>query len=64
MDNKKELKYTIKRERFDELNKDNCNKIIKLIDNLIKESIKQKTDINHICLQGNSTHVVKLKEKY
>ena len=63
LDNKKELKYTIKRERFDELNKDNYNKIIKLIDNLIKESKIQKTDINHICLQGNSTRVVKLKER-
>jgi molecular chaperone DnaK (HSP70) len=63
LDNKKELKYTIKRERFDELNKDNYNKIIKLIGNLIKESKIQKTDINHICLQGNSTRVVKLKER-
>ena len=27
LDNKKELKYTIKRERFDELNKDNYNKV-------------------------------------
>ena len=63
LDNKKELKYTIKRERFDELNKDNYNKIIKLIDNLIKESKLQKSDINHICLQGNSIRIVKLKER-
>ena len=63
LDNKKELKYTIKRERFDELNKENYNKIIKLIDNLIKESKIQKTDINHICLQGNSIRIVKLKER-
>ena len=63
LDNKKDLQYTIKRERFDDLNREHYHEIIKLINSLIKQSKLNKSDINHICLQGNSTRVVKLKEK-
>ena len=63
LDNKKDLKFEIKRERFDELNREHYSKIIQLINKLIKESNIKKTDINHICLQGNAIRIVKLKEK-
>ena len=63
LDNKKDLQFTIKRERFDELNRDHYSQIIQLINKLIKESKIKKTDINHICLQGNAIRIVKLKEK-
>ena len=62
-DTKKDLQYTIKRERFDELNKDHYNEIIKLIYKLVKEANIKKTDINHIFLQGNAIRIVKLKER-
>ena len=55
-DNKKDLQFTIKRERFDELNRDHYSQIIQLINKLIKESKIKKTDINHICLQGNAIY--------
>ena len=63
LDGKKDLQYTIKRERFDELNRDNYTHIIKLINKLIKDSNIKKNDINHIFLQGNAIRIVKLKEK-
>jgi molecular chaperone DnaK (HSP70) len=62
-DGKKDLQYIIKRERFDELNRDNYTHIIKLINKLIKDSGIKKSDINHIFLQGNAIRIVKLKEK-
>ena len=62
-DTKKDLQFSIKRDRFDELNRDHYNEIIKLINKVIKEAKIQKTDINHIFLQGNAIRVVKLKEK-
>ena len=61
-DGKKDLHSEIKRERFDELNRDIYSHIIKLINKLLKEAKIKKTDINHIFLQGNSMRVVKLKE--
>ena len=63
LDGKKDLQYTIKRDRFDELNKDNYNHILKLVNKLIKESGIKKNEINHIFLQGNAIRIVKLKEK-
>ena len=63
LDGKKDLQYTIKMERFDELNRDNYTHIIKLINKLIKDSNIKKNDINHIFLQGNAIRIVKLKEK-
>ena len=57
-DGKKDLHSEIKRERFDELNRD----IYSHINKLLKEAKIKKTDINHIFLQGNSMRVVKLKE--
>ena len=62
-DGKKDLQYTIKRERFDELNREHYNMIMKLINKLIKEAGIKKTDINHVFLQGNAIRVVKLKER-
>ena len=62
-DGKKDLQYIIKRERFDELNRENYTHIIKLINKLIKDSGIKKSDINHIFLQGNAIRIVKLKEK-
>ena len=62
-DSKKDLQFTLKRERFDEINRDVYNHIMKLINKVIKESKIKKTDINHIFLQGNAIRVVKLKEK-
>ena len=61
-DGKKDLHSEIKRERFDELNREIYSNIIKLINKLIKEAKIKKSDINHIFLQGNSIRVVKLKE--
>ena len=63
LDGKKDLQYSIKRERFDELNRDNYNQVFKLINKLIKESGIKKDEINHIFLQGNAMRTVKLKEK-
>ena len=63
LDGKKDLQYSIKRERFDELNRDNYNHIFKLINKLLKESGIKKDEINHIFLQGNAMRTVKLKEK-
>ena len=62
-DGKKDLHSEIKRERFDELNSEVFNHIMKLINKVIKEAKIKKTDINHIFLQGNAIRVVKLKEK-
>ena len=62
-DGKKDLQYTIKRERFDDLNKEHFNNILKLINKLIKEAGIKKTDINHIFLLGSAIRVVKLQEK-
>jgi len=63
LDGKKDLQHKIKRERFDDLNKENYAHILKLINKLIKESGIKKADIDHIILQGNAIRVVKLKEK-
>ena len=63
LDGKKDLQYAIKRERFDELNRDNYTHIIKLINKLMKDSGIKKHEINHIFLQGNAIRIVKLKEK-
>ena len=62
LDGKKDLHCEIKRERFDELNREIYSNIIKLINKLIKEAKIKKSDINHIFLQGNAIRVVKLKE--
>ena len=62
-DTKKDLQYSIKRERFDELNRDHYNEIMKSINRVIKEAKISKSDINHIFLQGNAIRIVKLKEK-
>ena len=61
-DGKKDLHSEIKRERFDELNRDIYSHITKLINKLLKEAKIKKTDINHILLQGSAMRVVKLKE--
>ena len=59
-DGNTDLSYSIKREGFDELNRDNYTKIIKSINNVIKESKMAPEDINHIILQGEALRVVTL----
>ena len=59
-DGKTDLNYSIKRETFDEINRDNYSKIIKLINNVIKESNIPPQEINHIILQGDAVRVVTL----
>ena len=59
-DGKTDLKYSLKRETFDEINKDNYSKIIQLINNVIKESNIPPQEINHIILQGDALRVVAL----
>ena len=59
-DGKTDLKYSLKRETFDEINRDNYAKIIKLINSVIKESNIPPQEINHIILQGDALRVVTL----
>ena len=59
-DGNTDLNYSIKRESFDEFNRDNYSKIIKCINNVIKESKISPEDINHIILQGDALRVVAL----
>ena len=59
-DGKTDLNYSIKRENFNEFNKDNYSKIISIINNLIKEANIPPQEINHILLQGDALRVVSL----
>ena len=59
-DGKTDLVYTLKREGFDELNREHYNHILKLIKNVIKESNISPQEINHIILQGDSLRIVAL----
>ena len=59
-DGKTDLIYCIKRENFDEINRDNYSKIIKIINNVIKEANILPQEINHILLQGDALRVVAL----
>ena len=67
-DDNKDLKYILKRNNFNELNKELYLKIYKIIFNVIKESGINQQEINHIILQGNAIRVVGLtdllKEKF
>ena len=60
-DGNKDLVYSIKRENFDDLVREENTKIIKLINNVIKESNIPIEDIQHIILQGDALRVVSLK---
>ena len=60
LDGKTDLVYSIKRDYFDELNRENYAKIIKLINNIIKESKLPPQEIDHIILQGDALRVVTL----
>ena len=59
-DGKVDLVYSIKREGFDDFNKENYSKIIKIINSVIKESNLQPEEIDHIILQGDALRVVAL----
>ena len=59
-DGKTDLIYSLKRENFDEINQDNYSKIIKIINNVIKETNLSPQDISHIILQGDALRVVSL----
>ena len=59
-DGKTDLIYSLKRENFDDINKDNYSRILKIINNVIKEAKLSPQDINHIILQGDALRVVSL----
>ncbi len=58
----KDLNYQLKREVFDELNSPHYAKIIKLIQDVVKESDISQNEINKVILQGDSIRIIKLKE--
>ena len=68
LDGKKDLNHIIKREEFDELNHDIYVKILKTIDDLIKETGKTIENIDHVILQGDAIRVEaltsELQKKY
>ncbi len=59
-DGKTDLIYSLKRENFDDINKDNYSRMLKIINNVIKEAKLSPQDINHIILQGDALRVVSL----
>ena len=59
-DGKTDLIYSIKRDTFDEINRENYSKILKSINNVIKEATLTPQEINHIILQGDALRVVSL----
>ena len=61
-DGNKDLNYQLKREVFDELNTPHYTKIIKLIEDVVKESDISPNEINKVILQGDSIRIIKLKE--
>ena len=67
-DGEKDLKYTLKRPNFNDLNHENYNKICKIINNVINESGINLKNLNHIILQGDAIRIVGLtnliKEKF
>ena len=60
-DDKTDLVYSIKRENFDDLIREENAKIIKIINNFIKESNFPIEEIHHIILQGDALRVVSLQ---
>lgn len=68
LDGEKDLNYKLKRGNFNEINKDNYNRIIQLINNVIIESKINLKDLDHIILQGEAIRIVGLtniiKEKF
>jgi len=68
LDGEKDLNYKLKRGNLNELNKENYNRIIQLINNVIIESKINLKDLDHIILQGEAIRIVGLtnliKEKF
>ena len=50
----------ISREEFDEINKQNNEKILNAMENVIKESKIEKDKLNHVILLGDSFKIQKL----
>ena len=59
-DGEKDLKYTLKRSNFNELNNEIYNKIYKIINNVINESGINLQNLDHIILQGDAIRIVGL----
>ena len=52
------FKYTLTREKFEELNNDLYQKAITILEKCIKDSGINKSDIDEIILTGGSTHIL------
>ena len=68
LDGKIDLNYPIKREEFDELNREIYNSILSIIDSFLLETGKTIENIDHVILQGDAIRVValtsELQKKY
>ena len=62
LDNVTDLNMTISREEFDEINKQNYDKILNAMENVIKESKIERDKLNHVILLGESFKIQKLVE--
>ena len=60
LDGKIDLKYSIKRDDFDDLNREIYTSILSTIDNLILETGIKIENIDHVILQGDAIRVVAL----
>ena len=60
LDNITDLKMIISREEFDEINKQNYEKILNAMENVIKESKIEKDKLNHVILLRDSFKIQKL----
>ena len=68
LDGEKNLNYKLKRGNFNDINKENYNKIYNLINKVIIDSKIKLEDLHHIILQGEAIRIVGLtdliKEKF
>ena len=67
-DGEKDLNHKLKRQNFNDINKENYNKIYNLINKVIIDSKIKLEDLHHIILQGEAIRIVGLtdliKEKF
>ena len=62
LDNFTDLNIIISRDEFDEINKQNYEKILASMENVIKESKIERDKLNHVILLGESFKIQKLVE--